>query len=448
VDQSAAAACSRYRPRYDKSLRTDEDLITRSTASGHSPFRVRSYRFQWPADLCASWGFEMEIIVLGWYVLVETQSVLMLSVFGALQYVGTILAPMSGVLGHRIGNKRVICAMRGCYALLSATLMTLALTGSLLPVHVFIFGTLLGLFRPSDLVMRYALIGQTIPSERLFSATSISRTTQDSARIMGALSGAGLAAAWGIGYAYMVIASLYATSFVLSLQVAGKPITQAAKSGQPGAAAQVGTSAWQDLRHVLLYVWNTPRLLAAMCVAFLVNLTAFPLLTGLMPYVAKEIYRTGQAGVGYLVASFAAGALLGSVALSRYAGRIRPGRMIPAFCAVWYVLILCFSHTPAATSASVVLMFAGLAQSLCLVPLSAMLLRTSDERYRGGVMGVRQLMIYGVPIGLLLAGPLIARYGYITTVTAYCAVSLVLTALIAFYWREHLWKLDAPANTR
>ena len=50
--------------------------------------------------------------------------------------------------------------------------------------------------------------------------------------------------------------------------------------------------------------------------------------------------------------------------------------------------------------------------------------------------------------GLLLAGPLIARYGYITTVTAYCAVSLVLTALIAFYWREHLWKLDAPANTR
>jgi uncharacterized membrane protein len=63
-------------------------------------------------------------------------------------------------------------------------------------------------------------------------------------------------------------------------------------------------------------------------------------------------------------------------------------------------------------------------------------------------MGVRQLMIYGVPIGLLLAGPLIAAYGYVTTVTLYCAVSLVLTALIAFYWRAHLWKLDAPANAR
>ena len=390
----------------------------------------------------------MEIIVLGWYVLVETQSVTMLSVFGALQYFGTVLAPMSGVLGHRIGNKRVVCAMRGCYTLSAATLMALALTGSLLPVHVFVFGTLLGLFRPSDLVMRYALIGQTIPPERLFNATSVSRTTQDSARIVGALSGAGLAAALGIGYAYAAITALYATSLLLSLQVAGRPTSQAAPGAQAAAAAPIATSAWGDLRDVLVYVWRTPHLLAAMCVAFLVNLTAFPLMTQLMPYVAKEIYRTGQSGVGYLVASFAAGALMGSIFLSRYGHLIRPGRMILAFCVVWYVVILIFSRMPDAVSGSVALMAAGLAQSLSLVPLSAMLLRTSDERYRGGVMGVRQLMIYGVPIGLLGAGPLIARHGYATTVALYCAVSLVLVALIAAYWRVHLWRLDAPANAR
>mgnify|MGYP003578944827 CR=1 FL=1 len=65
-----------------------------------------------------------------------------------------------------------------------------------------------------------------------------------------------------------------------------------------------------------------------MCLAFLVNLTAFPLFNGLMPYVAKELYRTGQAGLGYLIASFAGGALVGSLVLSRYGGHIRPGRMI------------------------------------------------------------------------------------------------------------------------
>ena len=55
-----------------------------------APFQIPSFRFQWPADLAASWAFEMEGIILGWFVLVETRSVLALAVFGALQYIGTL----------------------------------------------------------------------------------------------------------------------------------------------------------------------------------------------------------------------------------------------------------------------------------------------------------------------------------------------------------------------
>ena len=55
-----------------------------------APFQVRSFRFQWPADLLTSWGTEMENLVLGWYILVETGSVLLLSLFWALQYLGTL----------------------------------------------------------------------------------------------------------------------------------------------------------------------------------------------------------------------------------------------------------------------------------------------------------------------------------------------------------------------
>ena len=48
-----------------------------------APFRVRSFQFQWPADLLTSWAFEMEMLVLGWYVLVTTDSVILLTAFGA-----------------------------------------------------------------------------------------------------------------------------------------------------------------------------------------------------------------------------------------------------------------------------------------------------------------------------------------------------------------------------
>jgi hypothetical protein len=43
-----------------------------------APFQIRSFRFQWPADLLASWAFEMEGVILGWFVLVSTGSVLAL----------------------------------------------------------------------------------------------------------------------------------------------------------------------------------------------------------------------------------------------------------------------------------------------------------------------------------------------------------------------------------
>jgi hypothetical protein len=31
-------------------------------------FRVRSFRFQWSADLVTSWAFEMETLMLSWLV--------------------------------------------------------------------------------------------------------------------------------------------------------------------------------------------------------------------------------------------------------------------------------------------------------------------------------------------------------------------------------------------
>src|SRR3546814_17956763 len=67
-------------------------LSAGARVSALAPFTSRSFRFQWPADIATSWAFEMETIILGWYVLVETGSVLLLTVFASLQYICTLLA--------------------------------------------------------------------------------------------------------------------------------------------------------------------------------------------------------------------------------------------------------------------------------------------------------------------------------------------------------------------
>jgi predicted MFS family arabinose efflux permease len=409
-----------------------------------APFHLRNFRFQWPADLATSWAFEMEQLILGWYVLVETQSVFMLTVFASLLYIGTLLAPISGVIGDRIGNRNLLGAMRGLYTALATILMTLAFLDSVTPTAVLAVATVLGLVRPSDIGVRAALVGETMPGDRLMSAMSIQRTTLDSARIAGALIGAGLVATLGMGPAYVVVVSFYAISCVLIFQVDSAPAHH--RAGSPDGAPR--PSPWRDLREGLAYVWSTPRLRAMMCLAFLVNVTAFPLFNSLMPYVAKEVYGADQTVLGYMVAGAAFGALTGSIVLSRHGGAIRAGRMMVVSCLAWYAMLLALAYTQHPVSGIPVLVLAGFAQSLGMVPMAALLLRTSDARFHGRIMGIRMLMIYGNLPGLLVSGYLIATYGYPATATLYCTIGLVFTLLIAARWRAHLWKLDATVNTR
>ena len=119
-------------------------------------FRVRSFRFQWPADLLTSWAFEMETLILGWYVMVQTGSVLLLTIFGSAQFLGTLAAPMFGVLGDRVGGRLMLCAMRAIYAALARAVMILAFTGGLTPAWAIALAALNGIVRPNDLVMRNA----------------------------------------------------------------------------------------------------------------------------------------------------------------------------------------------------------------------------------------------------------------------------------------------------
>ncbi len=407
-----------------------------------APFSNRNFRFQFPADLLTSWAFEMETLILGWYVLVETGSVFLLTFYAALQFLGTLIAPMFGVAGDRIGHRNLLCLMRATYTLLSATLVTVILIGWLSPLAIFIIAALAGAVRPSDIAVRSSLVAEIVPPNQLVGAMSLSRTTSDSARLFGALAGAGLFTALGLTPAYVIVCCLYTLGFVLTLSVKRGPGRRYA----PGAVPSRPPSPWQDLKEGLVYVWNTPHLLAAMWVAFLVNLTAYPLTHGLLPYVARNVYHADQRWLGYLLAGFAFGALTGSVALT-FAKRLFPlARLMIVSALIWYGLLLVFAHMPTAIGGTIILMLAGFAQSLSLVPLAVILLRTSEPSLRGRVMGVRMLAIYGLPVGLLTAGALIERIGFYTTLMAYGLVGLSCIVAIAIYWRADIWPAHARAN--
>jgi MFS family permease len=404
-------------------------------------FRTKSFRFQWPADLVTAWAFEMETIILGWYVMVNTGSVVWLTAFGSLQYLGTLAAPMYGVLGDRLGGRTVLCAMRGIYVGIASCLAVLALAGWLTPASVVVVATLAGLVRPNDLVLRNALIAETIPARHLLNALGLSRATADSARVVGALSGAGLSAVLGIGWSYVIVTACYVVGVALTLGTARRSPVPDPSSASPATAGGLppAPSRWRDVVDGLVHVATTPELLAMMLLAFLVNLTAYPVSGPLLPYVARAVFHVDATGLGWLVASFSLGGLVGSlVTMLAGAGR-RPERATFVCTALWYALVFGFGQAQALGPGLVALFAAGLVQNIAMISMTTTLLAAAGDGFRGRVMGVRMLAVYGFPLGLLAFGFFIERLGYAVTVGSAAAVGLLFTCLIAVRWRASVW---------
>jgi predicted MFS family arabinose efflux permease len=185
-----------------------------------------------------------------------------------------------------------------------------------------------------------------------------------------------------------------------------------------------------------------------MGMAALVNLTAFPLTGGLMPYIARDVFGLDQQGLGWLVASFGTGALIGSVGLSAFGERVRPAHAMLAAGAAWHLCMIGFVLTGSLPLAMLLLMAAGICQSISMITLSIILLRTSEPRFRGRIMGVRMLAIYTLPLGLLAAGAMIPKVGFVATAMAMLLLGLVLVSCIATIWRDDLLRRHAPSNAR
>jgi MFS family permease len=373
----------------------------------------------------------METLLLGWYVLVDTGSPFLVGLVGALRFGGTLLAPLYGVLADRRDRKTLLITLRAVQAAMAAAITVLALTGALRPWHAFAISGVGGLIRNGENVVRQSLLADGVPSGALLNAVGLSRITQDLAKILGALVGATLLARLGMGAAYLAVTAWYLVSTVMVLGVLPKT-----------RVAHTPEGAYATLRSGARYMWHSQPIKAIMVLAFLVNLTAFPLTNGLMPVVARDVFRGGPDVLALLLSATSVGALAGSFSLVARSRLPRPELTMTACIVVWHALLLAFAPLGTAGAASVwgfalclaVLAAYGAATSGAMVTMSTVLLGTAQTEFRGRVMGVRMMAVYGLPLGLLLGGYLSEQFGVPHTLTLLALLGLALTAGAALRW--------------
>ena len=120
-------------------------------------------------------------------------------------------------------------------------------------------------------------------------------------------------------------------------------------------------------------------------------------------------------------------------------GSRSPARFMFGCAMIWFVLLAVFGTVTDIRIGVGLLAVIGVVQSFTMLSMSSLIIGTAAAELRGRVLGVRMLAVYGLALGLPLAGALIDRIGYVSTVWIFIVIDIAAVAAIAFKWRRAFW---------
>jgi MFS family permease len=280
----------------------------------YAPFAIRDFRLFIIMVALTSLAQQAQGVAIGWDVYERTGSAMALGWIGLVQFIPVLAFFLpAGQWADRYDRRRV-CAISMVVWCISALLLagTSRAHGSVLYIYLAVAAT--GLATVLNRAARDALLSQLVPETMLARAVTWNSTIFQTAAVAGP-GIAGLLIAIG-GTAFTV----YAVNLVCLLV---SMVTVLAIAARPPAGPKRASS-WREMFGGMAHVWNTKVVFGAMTVdLFAVMLGGA---TALLPLYAKDILHTGAAGLGWLSAAPAIGAVLMAISQGHRKAPAHAGR--------------------------------------------------------------------------------------------------------------------------
>ena len=388
-----------------------------------SIFRWRNFTLVWSSTTLVAIGTQMEMVVLGWYVLILTGSPFQVGLISAARMGLNFLALIAGALVDRLPRHRVLAGVEFIMASLGL-LMVVLIAGGLLDVwHIFVITLITGMVRLFQMPASQALVADTLPADRLVNGAAFSTLGMNLAMIVGPLLAGVLFKAFGPGGAFTAIASVYCLSGLAALPIR-------ATSNAPSVGREPLLNAMiQGLR----YVKRDQVIWATLVIAVIANFAGWTLHTTLMPVFAQDVLETDSVGLGLLLVVFGIGAFAGSGGLALIPNLRNIGKLIIGAVILWHASILVFAVSHSLYISMAVLAVTGMAFGATQVFMLALLLRTTRAEFRGRVMGLRAVAIYAYSLSSIAAGAMAGLWGAPWAATIVGAVGIALMVLLASF---------------
>jgi predicted MFS family arabinose efflux permease len=306
------------------------------------------------------------------------------------------------VVADRFSKRNILLVTQSVAMLQAFTLAALVYSGLIQVWHVMVLATLLGIVHSFDMPTRHAMVIEVSSREDLLNAVSLNSSAFNAGRIVGpAVAGVLIAARspadslLGMADCFLVNGLSFLATLVALWGIAPRKPTLAAT--RPMLTQILDGLAW---------VKGLPVAKGLLAMIGVTSIFAMTYAT-LLPVFAEEVFGMGSAGYGFLLSSYAAGALTSAVLLTAL-GHKRPLGRLLTLGSYWFPFSLGALALAWSYSAAVVALFlTGVGLMLFNAVSNTMLQALSPDELRGRVMSMRTLVFAGMmPAGSLQMGAL------------------------------------------
>ncbi len=371
------------------------------------------------ARFCATLGWQMLAVAVGWHVYALTHDPLALGLVGLSEFLPFVLLVLVGGHVADYAERRAVASRAYAVVMLCALALLCLAVGAgqrVWPIYLIIgvFGAARAFWAPA---MQSMLPG-LMPRGEFAGAVALNSMLYQIATALGPVLG---------GVLYLAGAPIVYGACLLLFTVTLLLVRLIRADTRPAAPPELGSA--QRFLEGLRFVRGSPVVLGA------ISLDLFAVLFGgavaLLPIFARDLLHTGPIGLGLLRAAPGIGAGLAAVALALRPLRDHAGRALLGGVAVFGVCMIVFGLSRSLTLSFVALLLSGSGDMVSVYIRGILVPLATPDALRGRVSAVSSMFIGASnELGEFESGLTASWFGTVPSVVA----GGVLTLAVAGVW--------------
>jgi len=377
--------------------------LHRQAESTFRALRHRNFRLYWSGQLVSLVGTWMQTVAQAWLMHRLTASPLMLGLLGFAQFLPVLLLSLwAGVIVDSISKRKLLLFTQFAFLLQATVLATVVSTHVVTPAMVLVLAFIFGTINALDLPARQSFVVELAGKEDLSNAIALNSAAFNTARILGpAVAGVLLATIGEAGCFWVNAISYVAVIWSLwRMDLVSRP-----------AIPFDARHAVQTMLEGIRYARSVRPLRNLLTLLGLTAGLGFQYMI-LLPVYVRDILKADARSYGLLVSAFGLGSLLSAVWMTRQQDRWALRRNLFVGLLAGAIGLGTFAWSRALPLSLAMGFLAGMGLILFVATTNTLIQLSTDDQYRGRIMGLYTLMFVGTsPIGSLISGAIAQRFG-------------------------------------